>query len=367
MAFESTAINDLVAGLQQRPLVRESSDWLFGESEGGLFEERADATQIEPQVPAAPDVDPMRAVALPRPFAQMPMPATATAVARHRSSTTQVHHIDWRGIAKKLALPVGVVSIISVALGVYFAKADEEPRPRQVASAASGTHVQAPPPSVAVAAPPAPSAEPARVEPVRKEPAAAEPPAPASASAIERSAAPEPVPTVEPAPTVEPGSPASRFLAPPPVETTIQTAAKPAPAPTAVPELVASASPSPAPGLTAPTATKPVAKRPAKKAAAKTVARKSARAAKARAPRKSVAAASASDVRPAGKGILQITSSSPMQVWVDGRNSKAMTPVRIRLLAGKHRVSLLDNQRGKARSFDVVIRPDETTKVSKSY
>lgn len=359
MAFESTAINDLVAGLQQKPLGREPSDWLFGESEGGLFEEREDVTQIDPGAPVAPDIDPMRAVALPRPFAQMPMPMAGTAVARQRSSTTHVHHLDWRGIAKKLALPIGVVSIISVALGVYFAKTDEAPRPTQVASAANLTHAQAPAPSVAAPAPPAPSVaaavEPARVDPV--EPAKPEP-----APAVEPPAAPQP------APTVEPGSPASRFLAPPPVETTIQTAAKPAPAPTAVPELVASTSPAAEPA--AEPVRRAVAKRAGKKPAAKAVARKSARAAKARASRKSVAAASASearDTRPAGKGVLQITSSPSMQVWVDGRNSKAMTPVRIRLLAGKHRVSLLDNQRGKARSFDVVIKSDETTKISKSY
>ena len=56
-----------------------------------------------------------------------------------------------------------------------------------------------------------------------------------------------------------------------------------------------------------------------------------------------------------------------MEVWVDGRNSNAMTPVRIRLLAGKHKVTLFDKQRAKARSFEVRIQPDETTKITKNY
>jgi hypothetical protein len=69
--------------------------------------------------------------------------------------------------------------------------------------------------------------------------------------------------------------------------------------------------------------------------------------------------------KPAGKGILQLSSSPAMTVWVDGRNSGAETPVKIRLLAGKHKVTLFDN--GKARSFDVEIKPDTTTKITKNY
>src|SRR6187455_2471435 len=44
MALESTAINDLIAGLQQRPLQsRDSDNWLFGEPEPA----RDDATEID--------------------------------------------------------------------------------------------------------------------------------------------------------------------------------------------------------------------------------------------------------------------------------------------------------------------------------
>ena len=181
---------------------------------------------------------------------------------------------------------------------------------------------------------------------------------------------------------MKPGSPASRFLAPAPVETTIKaTAEKPAPAPTAVPDLPAASA----------TETIVQAPKPAAKAAAKQVAKKKSarqlraekRMAKLRTNKKSVAAAPAADddeadaparkrAMPAadpsgGKGILSIASTPAMEVWVDGRNSKAMTPVRIKLLAGKHKVTLLDKQSAKARSFDVVIKPDETTKVAKSY
>ena len=56
-----------------------------------------------------------------------------------------------------------------------------------------------------------------------------------------------------------------------------------------------------------------------------------------------------------------------MEVWVDGRNSNAQTPVRIILLAGKHKVTLFDKEHAKAKSFEIEIKPDQTTKVVKNY
>src|SRR5262245_60619715 len=64
MAIESTAINDLIAGFQQRPLQRDSNDWLFGE--------RDDATEIDSgnEEKATTPFD--RATPLPQPFAHQP-------------------------------------------------------------------------------------------------------------------------------------------------------------------------------------------------------------------------------------------------------------------------------------------------------
>jgi hypothetical protein len=68
-----------------------------------------------------------------------------------------------------------------------------------------------------------------------------------------------------------------------------------------------------------------------------------------------------------GKGVLSIASSPLMQVWVDGRNSKATTPVRILLRTGKHKVTLIDTKAGTSRAFTVAIKDGETTTVSKRY
>ena len=422
MAFESTAINELVAGIQQRPLERDSSDWLFGEGD--------EATEIDPRGAEVGLFEPdPRVVSLPRPYAEMPAYAVEHAYQRQRSATTHVHAIDWAGIAKKLALPIAVVSIISVALAVYFAKADEAPAKASpvVASENAGASVEdvkleVTAEAVAVPAEPTTDAEPAEAVAVPAEPTTVAEPAkpvavvPAAADAgndiVAAEAAVAPVPVAKATPPaakatapaakatppvakatppvaapaaaeavkVEPGSPASRFLAPPPVETTIRTAAKPAPAPTAVPGLLP-----PAPAATRAPAAKPAAA-PVAKVAATPVAKKSARQlraekraaakrakrvakvrAKSRTKRVAVAADDAGEARPSGKGILSIASTPSMQVWVDGRNSKAMTPVRIKLLAGKHKVTLLDNGRGKSRSFSVVIKPDETLKITKNY
>ena len=66
-----------------------------------------------------------------------------------------------------------------------------------------------------------------------------------------------------------------------------------------------------------------------------------------------------------GNGALAITSSSPREVWVDGKNSKRMTPLRVLLKPGKHKVTLFDKDHGSAKTFEVEIKPDATTKISK--
>jgi hypothetical protein len=86
-----------------------------------------------------------------------------------------------------------------------------------------------------------------------------------------------------------------------------------------------------------------------------------------RAKKQVAAAEPATPAKKPGKGMLAITSTPSLEVWVDGKNSHAMTPVRIILLAGNHKVALLDRQKGTVRAFEVEIKPDQTTKVAKSY
>lgn len=103
------------------------------------------------------------------------------------------------------------------------------------------------------------------------------------------------------------------------------------------------------------------AKRTAQLRAEKRAAAKRSQASTARS-HQSVAAAETS-----GKGVLSIASSPSMQVWVDGRNSKAMTPVRILLRTGQHKVTLIDGKAGTSRAFTVDIKDGETTSVTKRY
>jgi hypothetical protein len=60
-----------------------------------------------------------------------------------------------------------------------------------------------------------------------------------------------------------------------------------------------------------------------------------------------------------------VSSSQPREVWVDGRNSKRMTPLRVLLKPGKHKVTLFDKDHGTAKTFEVEIKPDTTTKIAK--
>jgi hypothetical protein len=400
MAIESTAINDLIAGLQSKPLERDSQDWLFGE--------RDDATEIDTRHEdnATSPFDRSPPVgSVPQPFGALPFAAQAFTMPQafdyplHRPSspTSHVRVTDWSGIAKKLALPIGLFSIVIVLLGVYVAKSDEAdgatPKPKVVAAAAA-------PEAKPVAAPALAPIEEANVEP----PAVEAPQADVAKAdetqvvvAVEVSAvevpaveAPKPeaatveapkveapkveAPKVEAPVTVDPGSPASRFLATtaePTIPTVAAKAAKAAPAPQTVANL-------PPAKPIAKTVAKPTKKsiaqaRAEKRAAANRAAKASVAAAKAR--KKQVAAVDDEDeadqptkpTKATGKGFLQISSTPAMDVWVDGRNSNAQTPVRIILLAGKHKVTLFDKDHAKAKSFEIEIKPDETTKVVKNY
>lgn len=419
MAIESTAINELISGLQRKPLQPDSDDWLFGERDD-LFAEPADATQIDPHhegqstipfdktTPAAFEVP-----SLPRPASgTQPPPFGRPAhgfdypVLRSQSPTSHVRITNWAGIAKKLALPIGLFSIVIVLLGVYFAKTDESKPITVTASAveipAAPTVAPAPAPapveSVPAAAPSAadPDPEPAPVPAPSPSPspAPAVPPAPAPAPAAAPAAAvpaavpptgaePAATPTVTPieAPAaeppkpdpvaVEPGSPASRFLGTSAEPTVPTVAPKAAPAPQTVPDLRVPAVAATPRTKAARTANKSAAQLRAERRAAAKRAVKSATASKARSKKRVAAAddegAETIAARPNGKGVLSIASTPSMEVWVDGRNSNAKTPVKIILLAGKHKVTLFDKQKAKARSFEIAIKPDATTKVVKNY
>jgi hypothetical protein len=418
MAIESTAINDLIAGLQQRPLQRDSDDWLFGE--------RDDATEIdtsrEDKATSPFDRSTPAVVSLPRSFVRQPAAAIDYALNRPSSPTTHVRP-NWPSIAKKLALPIGLFSIFVVLLGVYFAKSDGKRVEAKSIAPASVESKQAikvvaavaPAPAAATVVPideppvegvkveatveevtAAPQVEAPQVEAPQVEaaqvaapqvaapqvaaPQVAAPKVAAPKVAAPKVAAPkveapkvEPPVAAAPAPSVEPGSPASRFLGNG-VEPTIPTVApKAAPAPQTVPNL-APPKPTAAPVAAKPAVTstaKTVSKRAEKRATAKRAAKASLAVSKARSKRQ-VATASDDEeeetpAKPKGKGVLSIASTPAMEVWVDGRNSNAQTPVRIILLAGKHKVTLFDKQHAKAKSFEIVIKPDETTKVVKSY
>jgi hypothetical protein len=354
MATESTAINDLISGVQRQPLRREhQDDWLFG-SPDDLFVERGDPTQIDPNHDEKSTTPYDKATPVPQAASPYPRVRVLDYPQRSQSPTTHVRIANWTNIAKKVALPIGLFSIVVVLLGVYFAKTGDAKSAPAVQVAAASMPAPPAPPSAEPAPMPAATPDVAQV---------AEPKVEVEAHAVEVVAAPEPVAEAAPSPAqtdvlIEPGSPASRFLptAEPTVPTVPTVAPKAAPAPQTIPDL-------PPPAAKPAPVERPVVAKSASRAAPK----RTVKAAKPRAQKKVAAVAKAAPAKATGKGVLSLSSTPSMNVWVDGRNSGAQTPVRIILLAGTHKVSLLDRTKGTAKSFDVVIKPDQTTKITKSY
>lgn len=68
-----------------------------------------------------------------------------------------------------------------------------------------------------------------------------------------------------------------------------------------------------------------------------------------------------------GNGALSVSSSPAREVWVDGRNTKQMTPQRLTLKPGTHNITLFDKKTRSAKTFQVEIKPNETTRVAKKY
>src|SRR5690606_20266327 len=154
-----------------------------------------------------------REVALPRPHVEMPAYAVEHAYPRLRSATTHVHTIDWSGIAKKLALPIAVISIVSVVFAVYFAKADEAPAKASpvVASAEESASIEdvkleVKAEAVVEVTAPAVAAKPAA--PATKPTAPATSAAPAATSAAP--AAPAATSAAPAAPATKPAAPAAK-------------------------------------------------------------------------------------------------------------------------------------------------------------
>jgi len=344
MAIESTAINDLIGQVRSRPLsrdARDDNDWMFGEE--------GDATEIDPMF-----VDPTpQQPRAPSPVVPLPQPYAPVRTPRDRGGATQFvrKSIDWGGTAKLMILPIGLFAIVIVLLGVYFAKKSSTP--------------PASPPKIVASARPSAKVVMAATEPPKRAP---------TVTPIEVAPIEAPTPAKQP---VDPGSPASRFLNAPPVEPTIlPTGAQAAPP---KPEVAPAPAPEPEPE---PEAAPPP---PAPRAAAKVVKAKTKRAAKRAAKRVAIAKKPAKQmtisdddqnedetppppaVKKDGKGVLAISSTPSFEVWVDGRNSKAMTPLRVILLSGKHKVTLFDKEHGKAHTFEIEIKADETTKITKSY
>ncbi len=69
-----------------------------------------------------------------------------------------------------------------------------------------------------------------------------------------------------------------------------------------------------------------------------------------------------------GMGVLMLGSKPSCEIYLDGSNSGLHTPQReIKLPAGKHRVTLMNNEFGIKESFVVDIKPDATEKAIKDY
>ncbi|MBK9032498.1 MAG: serine/threonine protein kinase [Myxococcales bacterium] len=78
------------------------------------------------------------------------------------------------------------------------------------------------------------------------------------------------------------------------------------------------------------------------------------------------------DVKPPpvakGDGTLLLSAKPPCEIFVDGRNTGLKTPQRdLKLSAGKHKITLLNNEFGIKESFSVDIKADEQTKAIKDF
>jgi hypothetical protein len=361
MASENTAIHDLLAGLQRKPLDQDpDDDVLFAGSR------RQDAgprrvprgTQPPPnlfEMPPAPVAGPLPpaqlAVSLPRPFVHQPAVGIDKHLATSRVSRTAVTRTNKKLYFVPAGLAIVAAALVAILMGgkddkattVAASASDAKPAAVIALDAAKA----AAPPSVTPIAVPAAPAAPSTPSVTPIEPAAAPAVAPAAIGALPKDA-------VAPAEVV----PASAFVAS--TGTTVPTVPTvPAAATTtdtAAPGAVAEAAPAPK----AKKSRRELAreKRAAKRGTKATTKRATKQVARADAPEKT-------DAKLGGNGSLAVSSSQPREVWVDGRNSKRMTPLKVLLKPGKHKVTLFDKDHGTAKTFEVEIKPNTTTKVAK--
>jgi hypothetical protein len=69
-----------------------------------------------------------------------------------------------------------------------------------------------------------------------------------------------------------------------------------------------------------------------------------------------------------GMGKISIGSKPPCKIFIDGSDLDASTPkANIPIAAGKHKVTLMNNEFGIKESFFIDVKPDQTEKVLKDY
>jgi hypothetical protein len=363
MASENTAIHDLLAGLQRKPVNQDpDDDVLFAGSRRDDAGPRRVPRGTEPPpnlfaMPPPPVAGPLPpaqlAVSLPRPFLHQPSVGTDKHLATSRVSRTAATRTN-----KKLYfVPAGLAIVAAVLVAILMGNKDDQAvkvaasgvaagdKPAEViALEAANAAKVATPPSVTPITEPAAAAAAPSVTPIT-EPAAA----PAAVAALPKDA-------VAPAEVV----PASAFVASQDGTTvpTVPTAPAAAAATTETEAPAAVAEESPAPKAKKSRRELAREKRAAKRATKRTTKREPKQVARAEKAEKT-------DSKLNGNGALAVSSSQPREVWVDGRNSKRMTPVRVLLKPGKHKVTLFDKAKGTAKTFEVEIKPNTTTKVAK--
>lgn len=307
MATESTAIVNLIDLVRNRELPKDAGDeLLFGGNA------RFDATAMPVQ--AGP-------VTLPAP---VPMVAGASKVRpahdHFRPSQMRPADAQARAAAGPSPLVKNVVAggcafvAVMVVLAVYLAKRDSSP---SAALAASTPKTEA----AAIAAP--------------------EPPVAPVMTPIETKIET----TVTPIETVAAEEPANKFSPDPALQPTVA----------AGPVVTAEESP-----VVAAAEAAPVSK------VAKKSSRKSSRAAKrAKAQKRETRIAIAEPVKAknaklGGKGQLAIANASGGDIWVDGRKPSRS---HLTLEPGKHNITMFDKKTKKAKTFQVEIKPNQTTTV----
>jgi hypothetical protein len=74
------------------------------------------------------------------------------------------------------------------------------------------------------------------------------------------------------------------------------------------------------------------------------------------------------ETKPKGQGTLMLGSKPSCEIYIDGSNSGLHTPQReIKLAAGKHRITLMNNEFGIKETFVVDVKADAVEKAIKDY